>query len=264
MKPQFRELLDTMKKFNSGDMSKEVFGLEKDTVYDALVVAPGWKPTKILTDPAYQVTVLAVHSYVSGYLVEKDGLKIAWLQTASGACNLLDHLAICGELHFKKLIFAGAVGSLVPEFQVGDLCTPSVSIAGVYANAYFCGKLADYVPMEPVYPGDYVNCAMELARESGYEMKQAKVYCTDSIVGEYIHLPEIRATGAQLIEMETSTFFRLADLMEVPAVALLAVSDNSATGDPLLGANRDRHEAYCRTRSTVIPDLIVQIAKDTK
>ena len=95
-------------------------------------------------------------------------------------------------------------------------------------------------------------------------MKRAKVYCTDSTVGEYIHLPEIRATGAQLIEMETSTFFRLADLMEVPAVALLAVSDNSATGDPLLGANRDRHEAYCRTRSTVIPDLIVQIAKDTK
>jgi purine-nucleoside phosphorylase len=68
--------------------------------------------------------------------VEKGGLKIAWIQTASGACNLIDHLTICGELKFKKLIFIGAVGSLRENFNVGDLCTPSYSIAGVFANAY--------------------------------------------------------------------------------------------------------------------------------
>ena len=39
------------------------------------------------------------------YLVEKDGLKIAWIQIASGGNNLIDHLTICGELKFKKLIY---------------------------------------------------------------------------------------------------------------------------------------------------------------
>ena len=48
MKQRLIELLSNMKKYNRGIMSKEIYGLEPEVCYDALVVAPGWKPTKII------------------------------------------------------------------------------------------------------------------------------------------------------------------------------------------------------------------------
>ena len=147
-------------------------------------------------------------------------------------------------------------------FPVGTICTPEVCFDGTYAGAYFEEKLPAFTPGGPVLPPDraYVDRVAALGRRLGYEIKPGKVFCTDSIALEYSHLDEIRATGAELIEMETALFYRLADLFEVPAVALLAVSDNSATGAPLLGRQEPCLD-YRRARGWAIPDLIYHIAK---
>lgn len=263
MKPELLEMLNNMKKYNAGVMSEEVFGFVPEITYDAIVVAPAWKPDKIIRDPSFKVTQLTQHSYLSGYLVEKDGLKIGWAQVASGACNVLDHIFILAELQFKKLIFLGAVGSLVPEFDVGDFCIPGGCIAGVYAHHYLNRTLSDYRAFELVYPdGDFTDRVIALAKQNHYDLKSALVYCTDSISLEYSHLDEIKATGAQLIEMETSTFYKLAQLFEVPAVALLVVSDNSATGKPLLGRKEAEKRRYNEVRCLTVPDMIFRIAKE--
>ena len=264
MKPRLLEVLENMKRYNAGIMSRECFGFEPEVLYDALVVAPGWKPDKTVLDPSFTVTQLTQHAYFSGYLVEKDGVRIAWAQTASGACNVLDHISICGELQFKKMVFAGAVGGLSTGFPVGDICTPEVCFQGSYAGAYLRDKLGPFAPFAPVYPPDraYVDRVIVLAERLGHAVKRAKVFCTDSIALEYSHLPEIKATGADLVEMETAIFYQLADLFEVPAVALLAVSDNSATGVPLLGRGPELAERYQQARGWAIPDLIYHIAKE--
>ena len=253
--------LDCMKKYNTGIMYRECFGFEPDVEYDVLVIAPGWKPTRIIKDPSYKVTELAQHSYFSGYLVEKDGLKAAWAQTASGACNVLDHAIICADMKFRKCVFVGAVGGLTDRFEIGDLCTPEVCISGVYTNHYLDEKLGDFHPYEKIYPDtQYTRDIAEMAEKAGYSLKSAKVFCTDSISLEYMHLDEIRATGAELIEMETGTFYTLATLFDVPSIALLAVSDNSATGVPLLGRGEELAQKYINTRSNIIPDMIFRIA----
>lgn len=79
MKNRMKEILHNMQKYNSTDMAFQTFGLDSSVFYDALIVAPGWKPTKLLEDKAFKVTVLTAHSYISGYLVERDDLKIAWV-----------------------------------------------------------------------------------------------------------------------------------------------------------------------------------------
>jgi len=263
MKQKLIDVLSNMQRYNAPNLAEMTFGLDLNVVYDALVVAPAWKPTKIIADLSFETTVLTEHSYISSYLVEKDGLKIAWVQTASGGGNLLDHLLICGELKFKKLIFIGAVGALKEGFELGDLCTPSYSVAGVFANAYLCEKLSDYKPFGKVYPDEsYIDEVIALAKDNGYELKKASVYCTDSIALEYSHLEEIRAFDTDLIEMETSTFYEVAKLFEVPAVALLAVSDNSATGIPLIGRDEEQMKKYKVGRNVIIPDLIYKIAKE--
>ena len=263
MKPRLKEALSNMKRYNAGVMSRECFGFEPEDIYDALVVAPGWKPDKTILDPSFTVTQLSQHAYFSGFLVEKSGARIAWAQTASGACNVLDHVLVCAELRFKRLIFAGAAGGLVPGFGVGAICTPEVCFRGSYAGAYLREKLPVFAPFGPVHPPDgaYVDRVIELGRALGHDVKKAKVFCTDSIALEYSHLDEIKASGAELIEMETALFYELADLFEIPAVALLAVSDNSATGAPLLGREEPAMD-YRRARGRAIPDLIYHIAKE--
>lgn len=124
---------------------------------------------------------------------------------------MLDYLLICGELQFKKLIFIGAVGALREEFNIGDICTPSYSVAGTLANTYLKDSIKDYIPFEKIYPETkYIDSIIQLAKESNYEIKKASVFCTDSIAMEYIHLEEIKSFDTDLIEMETSTFYAIA------------------------------------------------------
>ncbi|HRF70594.1 MAG TPA: hypothetical protein PKV66_04110 [Candidatus Pelethenecus sp.] len=263
MKEKLKRILDTMHKYNVNNLTFSTFGVSKTDFYDALVIAPGWKPNKILLDKTFQITELAKHSYISSYLVEKQNYKILWIQCAASAANLLDHLIICAELNFKKLIFIGAVGSLNANFTIGDIVTPSYSIAGVYANAYLCDKLTDYKMFDKVYPdSSFVDKVVKLAKEQGYNLKQGSVYCTDSIALEYYHLDEIKSHQTDLIEMETSSFYLLADLLEVDAIALLVVSDNSALRQPLIGRDKELQQKYDFGRKVIIPDLIYKIIKE--
>ncbi len=262
MTDRIKQILDNIYKYNKGSLAEVNFGLTDDIVYDALIVAPSYSPYIILKDDSYKVTELGGRSYSQGFLVEKDELKLAWIKTAAGGCNMLDYLLICGELRFNKLIFIGAVGALRQEFDIGDICTPSYSVAGTMANTYLRESLRDYVPFEQIYPDrEHVEHVVKMAAESGYRIREASVFCTDSIVMEYTHLDEIRAFGTDLIEMETSTFYAIAKLMDIPAIALLVVSDNSATGVPLVGRSGEIQERYERARCVILPELICRISR---
>lgn len=252
-----------MRRYNNANhLANSEFGLDETVVYDALVIAPSYGPNKIIKDDSFQITELPSSDPCQGYLVEKGTVKLAWIKTAVGACNLVDYLLICGELQFKKLIFIGSVGALNEKFGLGDICTPSYSICGTLANTYLKDSLKDYVPFERVYPDkDYVAQVMELVRNSGYTIKEGIVFCTDSIMMEYTHLDEIKALGADLIEMETATFYAIAKMMEIPAVAILVVSDNSATGVPLVGRTKEMMNIYEYSKFVVLTDIIYKIAK---
>lgn len=118
--------------------------------------------------------------------------------------------------------------------------------------------LRQYKPFGKVYPNDPALVREVMARYP--EMIQEPVFCTDSIVCEYAHLDFVKSFGARLIEMETSSFYLMADLLEKPAIALLAVSDNSATGDPLVGRTEEQKRLYDITRKQVIPRILMEIA----
>lgn len=255
--------MDAFHKYNSEHMASQTFGFSEDVVYDALVVAPSFTPYKLGIDAYSTVTTLKEGAYLAGYLVEKDDLKIAWIKIGSSAGNLIDHLALCAELTFRKLIFVGAVGALTDKFGLGDVCTPSFSLSGSYADSYLMkDSIKESALFERIEPDKgYVDSVIALGRSKGYDIKYGSVFCTPSIALEYLHLDEIRSFGADLIEMETSSFYYMADLMEIPSVALLVVSDNSATGAALVGRTEAEQERYNVGRMKVLPDMIFAVAK---
>lgn len=263
MKEQLKKIIDTMHKYNSEDMASLTFGFDKKVEYDALVVAPSFTPYKLKMDQYCEVYTLREGAYLGGYLVIKDGKKIAWIKTSASDSNVLDHLVLCCELKFKRVIFIGAVGALNPAINLGDVCVPSFSVNGGIATTYLRDSLRDYVPFEKVVPDEkYTEHIVELGRNAGYEIKKASVFCTASIACEYLHLDEIKAFNTDLIEMETATFYRLIDLMEIPGIALLVVSDNSSTGAALVGRTDEEQAKYDKGRNEVLPKLILRIAAE--
>ncbi|MGN0418986.1 MAG: hypothetical protein ACI4E4_00910 [Acetatifactor sp.] len=262
MKKRMIEIMDKFHQYNSDNMAYLAFGLDQKEHYDALVVAPSFSPYKLKMDRYCKVTTLKEGAYLAGYLVEKDGLKLAWIKTSSSDSNLIDHVAVCAELTFDKMIFIGAVGALKPEFALGDLCTPSYSIAGGFAHTYLKDSIKDFVPFERVEPDmEFVDRIVGIAEESGFELKKASVFCTPSIAAEYYHLEEIKEFDTDLIEMETAALYFMADLLEIPTVALLVVSDNSATGAALVGRTEEEQEKYDYGRNEVLPEMILRTAE---
>ena len=262
MKKRMIEIMDKFHQYNSDNMAYLAFGLDQKEHYDALVVAPSFSPYKLKMDRYCRVTTLKEGAYLAGYLVEKDGLKLAWIKTASSDSNLIDHVAVCAELTFDKMIFIGAVGALKPEFALGDLCTPSYSIAGGFAHTYLKDSIKDFVPFERVEPDmEFVDRIVGIAEESGFELKKASVFCTPSIAAEYYHIEEIKEFDTDLIEMETAALYFMADLLEIPTVALLVVSDNSATGAALVGRTEEEQEKYEYGRNVVLPEMILRTAE---
>lgn len=260
MKERLIQLLGADNSFaEDKNIAMHEFGLSRAKHYDVLVVAPGWNPTKIMADYDVEITCTKEHSYISGYEVKGNDFLIGWIQCSSGASSLIDELSTCAYLNFDKMVFVGAVGSLVPEIGLGALCTPEWSISGNLANGYLLEDIREYKPFEKVYPNDPVF--VQRIVDCYPDMIQAPVFCTDSIFCEYSHLDFIKSFGAKLIEMETSSFYLMADLMEKPAIALMAVSDNSANGDPLVGRTEEQKRLYNITRKQVIPKIIIDIAR---
>ena len=262
MKEALKRIVDKFHQYNSEHMAFQAFGLREDTVYDALVAAPSFSPYKLHMEDSCTVTVLKEGAFIAGYLVEKDGLKIAWIKIGSSAGNLIDHLALCAELSFKRMIFIGAVGGLNDRFKLGDVCTPSYSISGSYADAYLKkDSIRESMLFEKVVPDmQFVDKVIGIGREKGYDIRKASVFCTPSIALEYTHLNEIKAFHTDLIEMETSSFYLMTELFELPGIALLVVSDNSASGEALVGRTEQQQAQYDYGRNVVLPDMILTIA----
>lgn len=159
------------------------------------------------------------------------------------------------------MVFVGAVGALKPEIELGDICTPSYSIAGGYIHTYLKDSIKDYVPFEKVEPKkDFINEVIANAKEQNITVDLKSVFSTDSVALEYIHLDEIKSFGTDLIEMETAVFYLMADLIEVDSIALLVVSDNSASGIPLVGRSEAEELKYHRARKEYLPQLLLLIS----
>ncbi|MCR5330334.1 MAG: phosphorylase [Lachnospiraceae bacterium] len=264
MKDALIKIVDAFHKYNSEHMAAQAFGLSEDIVYDALVIAPSFSPYKLHIEEKCTVTVLKEGAFIAGYLVEKDGLNIAWIKIGSSAGNLIDHLALCAELSFKRMIFIGAVGGLKEDIHLGDVCTPSYSISGSYADAYLMKKsIRDNMIFAKVFPDQqYVEHVIQVAKNKGYNIRKSSVFCTPSIALEYTHLDEIRTFDTDLIEMETSSFYLMTELFELPGIALLVVSDNSASGAALVGRTPEQQEQYDFGRYIILPDMILSLAAE--
>lgn len=259
-----QQILAAARRYNpSDDFLRDVYGLSSGERFDAIVVAPSWTPQKILKRCDAQIEHVSKHVYFNGYRADFAGLHLGWIQTASGAGNVIDAMLSLSDANTKNVIFMGAVGALVPEIDLGDLVTPSVSLAYEAASMYLSETLDASSFGREVVPhcGRFIDSVIENAALQGISVTQRRTFCTASIFCEYAHLPEIKASGAELIEMETAAFYGTLNLIGKRGMALLCVSDNSVSGIPLVARTPEQRRRFEEAREVHIPELIKIICR---
>lgn len=255
----YENFKSSLHKYNACDnLLKDIYGLDPDFEYDAIIVAPSWNPEIIFSAYNPVVRVEKKGPYYCGYTVEFEGKSFGYIQVAAGAANTIDCCLTLGGSKCKKVIFIGAAGALKADIKLGDIIMPKYSIAGDGGSLYLYEKIAVENFRKKIYPDKEISQrVIETAKNLNIEVKEKVVYCTDSIFCEFYHLEEILSLGSEVIEMETAAFHRCMELIGKPGIALLCISDNSATNQSLVGKTAEDRARYHDARNKFIPELVL-------
>ena len=242
---------------NVSDILYTVYGIHKEDYYDLAIIAPSWYPENIFSDED-NIILLKKGVYNSSYEVYKDDYKIAYIQCGSGASNLVDAMLCLTNAKINKIVFVGAVGSLYKEIDIATIATPKECISFDGVTPFFYKKLEKKTYGMTIKPEsiDYIDKIISESLRYNISIIKEKVFCTDSIMLEYSHLDEIKATGAKLIEMETAAFYSCLKMIDKVGMALLLVSDNSDNNKSLVEKTIDDRNKFNYVRNNYISKII--------
>ena len=149
-----------------------------------------------------------------------DGITmINFNMGSANAATVMDLLSAIGP---KAALFLGKCGGLKKKNQLGDLVLPIAAIRGE-------GTSNDYLlPEVPALPAFALQRAVStMARDLGHDYWTGTVYTTNRRVWEHDEdfKAYLRKTRCMAIDMETATIFAAGFANEIPAGALLLVSD---------------------------------------
>ncbi len=149
-----------------------------------------------------------------------DGISI--INFGMGSANAATIIDLLSAIHPKAVLFLGKCGGLKRKNKIGDMILPIAAIRGE-------GTSNDYFPPEvPALPAFALQKAISTTmRDAGMDYWTGTVYTTNRRVWEYDEQFKkyLRKLRVMAIDMETATIFTTAFANEIPAGALLLVSD---------------------------------------
>ena len=241
------------------DLLHEIYGISSAEHFDCVFIAPSWPIDKVFDSATTDITEIYSDRFSKSHRIKHNGKSYLYIQLRVGAPNIVDFCLSCHSANCAKFVFVGAVGSLVPELEIGDVIIPTCSISGNGATLYLDDKLSPEKMFERTYSSPELNSELlKVCASVALTTKNAMPISVDSVACEYAHLDKFRKMGATLIEMETATFFKAMQIIGKPASALLVVSDNSAVGQHLVGQVADLRAKYHAVRSR-IKDVLLNL-----
>jgi purine-nucleoside phosphorylase len=127
----------------------------------------------------------------------------------------------------KVMIRVGSCGALREDIKVGDLVVADSALCGDGVTPYYVEK--GFSPKADKTLTEQLTAA---AKASGATVHCGKVWSTDAILRETREVVGKAVDGGAIaVDMVSSTFLTICQLYKIPAVVILAVSDNVMTGE---------------------------------
>lgn len=204
-------------------------GCRPEDVAENVVVTP-FMPLKSFlrhVDVA-SVRELNPRFFFKGFTAIRGGVPVTVVLTGVGPSRVGDLVSILSLTPAKRLVFAGAVGALHPEWSIGDFFLPTEAADGEGYTRYAQGDFQEIIETSRRIP-----CSTEMTdnlgqflKRKGIAAKTGKVFTIGSIAFESPeNLDALTIAGFDALEMELSAFYAGAAHHGLAAAALTYVSD---------------------------------------
>ena len=211
----------------------------RDVVKTVLHCDPTSIQKKAIVTPVWDVEIFASHlesmSEISKgvvYQLEYHGQLISFIRSGIGAPMTGDVILSLACTPCERVIFTGSIGGLDASMKVGDLLIPKKSLSGDGFSRYLGPDVeTEDCFLQPAEPDSELQMSVmkhtsKICKRESVVLHSGTVFSTDSVIAQFFRLEHLAKNfGCIGIEMETSSVFKAAKLVNIKASALLQVSD---------------------------------------
>lgn len=269
----YNSFLSSMSKFGSTikDICFNTLGIDIDKINETVIISPGWFPERLFaTSGIEEVEQSSPLFQYKIWTIRQDNFVSTYIKTGFGAPVVMDCLLLLGLTgKCKKIIFVSSVGGLSDEFNIGDIVLPEYSVCGDGASRYLSDDFQINSFGEKQYPhiklfNKFIESTQEICEKHNVQWHLGKTFCIDTIVAQHNHLGKIMDMGYNSIDMESAVAFKVADMLNIPVVAILNVSDNSVKENKSLMSQRSQEERKYRrfVAREIIPQIIMESIRE--
>ncbi len=159
-----------------------------------------------------------------------NGTKVTAINGGRFAADTAITTEILCSAETKVLIRIGSCGALRKDIRIGDFIMTTGCVRGDGVSPYYVDSKFETLP-DAALTQKFFNIAKNTAAAGGFTVHEGKVWSTDAILKETKEIVNgVIDQGAIGVDMVSSTFLTIAQIYKIPAVSILAVSDNLITG----------------------------------
>jgi purine-nucleoside phosphorylase len=229
------------------DVVRMVLHCDVNAIHPDVIFMPWWQP-EIFSLWSGPITTLFGNTL---FEMEYKGKPVSIIRSGIGAPQSGDAVLALGCTPCQRIYFAGSVGALRQDIQIGDLLVPEYSVSGDGFSRYLQpGFPTEDSFLKRIYPDKALTQALALAaaplaQEAGVTIHTGPVFSIDTILAQFDKLDYIvDELGCIGIEMETAAVFKAARLVGIQAAALFSVSDVPVRNQSLLAGRSQVEKEY--------------------
>lgn len=242
-------------------------GIALEKINATVILSPGWFPERLFA--ADTITELVQRSPLFGYQiwnVEQNGFTLTYIRTGFGAPVVMDCLLLLGlSGRCRTVFFVSSVGGLSDKMEIGDIVLPEYSACGDGASRYLEDDFYNDHLGQKQFPNEALFCKVvratqKVCEEHGVQWHLGKIFCVDTIVGQYPHLNRITCEGYNAVDMESAAAMKAANMLNIPIASILQVSDCAVKENQSLMAKRTETDRKYRryVANEIIPRILTE------
>jgi len=178
---------------------------------------------KKLENPVRNFSFMEYTMYTGTY----QGIKITGMNGGRFSTDTSITSEVMCNAGIENIIRIGTCGALDENIKIGDLIVVDKVIRGDGVTPYYVDK-----GFETKADKKLADTLYEIAKATGAGVHRGTAWTTDALLKETRELVEgKRKEGAIAVDMVSSTLLTIAQIHQVKAGSILAVSDNVITGE---------------------------------
>ena len=159
-----------------------------------------------------------------------NGIRVTAINGGRFAADTAITTEILCNAQAKVLIRIGSCGALRKDMKIGDFIMTTGCVRGDGVSPYYVDEKFVTVP-DASLTQKFTGIARHVASSAGLTVHEGKVWSTDAILRETKDVVnKVIDQGAIGVDMVSAPFLTIAQVYKIPAVSILAVSDNLITG----------------------------------